>query len=175
MNVVKKAGFCIAVLTVWLCLLAGALGEEAYYTMDFDYAARVAPDTVAWIYQPGSDINQPLVYSDDFDYYLTRRYDRTYSGNGAIYMTGESKPDFSAPVIVLRGNNCMDYSLFGNLSEYRREEFFKARPYFEILTPEGNYRLDVFAGLRTRHSDKESWMVPDDDEQRWKACWNAPS
>lgn len=156
-------------LTLVICLCAAALGEEWYYTMDFDYAREVAPDTVAWIYQPQSDINQPLVFSTDWDYYLSHRYDRTYSGNGAIYVTGGEAPDFSDPVIILRGNNCMDYSLFGNLSEYRREEFCQQHPYFEIITPEGNYRLDVFAGLRTRHSDTQSWLVPDDDEARYAA------
>lgn len=164
-----------ALLTAcWLCLtcifpVQAASDVQTYYTVDFETLRRSVPDAVAWIYQPGTDLHMPLVYSRNPDFYLSHRYDGRGSSNGTVFMTGENAPDFSAPVIVLRGNNCLDYSLFGSLSEYSSEAFYQERPSLTIVTPEANYRLDVFAGMKLRHSDHSSWMVSDDDDERMQA------
>ena len=144
----------------WLCLSAVIPAcAEAQYTADFEYIRACAPDAVAWLYQPGSGIDLPVVYSADEKYYLRRNHSQLYDNGGAIYMTGEQAPDLSAPVITLRGVNRMNYTLFGLLSEYREPEFYQQYPSFYLIAPEGCYRLDVFAGLRTRHKDRESWVV----------------
>lgn len=165
-----RCGWTAFFMACWLCLLSvlPAYAAETYYTVDFEYIRQSVPDTVAWLYQPGTDLNMPLVYSKDPHYYLSHRYDGRSGSNGTIFMTGENQPDFSAPVIVLRGNNCLDYSLFGSLSEYSDEAFYRDRPAFYIVAPEANYRLDVFAGVRLRHKDHTSWLVPQDDEERMK-------
>lgn len=160
------------VMACWMCLTAlcpAQAERQTYYTVDFEYIRQFVRNAAAWIYQPGTDINMPLVYSEDPHFYLSHRYDGRSAGNGTIFMTSDEKPDFSAPVIVLRGNNCLDYSLFGSLSEYSDEHFYRERPSFMLITPDGNYQLDVFAGLRLRHSDHVSWMVSDDDEERMQA------
>lgn len=158
-------------LALWLCVpsFAPAEAKETYYTVDLEMVQQSAPDAVAWLYQQGTDLNLPLVYSESPYYYLSHRYDGRSAKNGTIYMTGDERPDFSAPVIVLKGSNCLDYSLFGSLSEYKDEAFYHERSALTLITPEGNYRLEIFAGIRTRNSDRRSWMVPEDDAQRMQA------
>ena len=151
----------------WLALLLACLlafpccagAEVPALTVDFDYLRQLSPNAVAWLYQPGTTINQPVVYSADRTFYLRHRYDDRYSGMGSIYITGEEAPDLNASVLTLRGKNCMDYSLFGLLSEYRKPEYYEANPSLYLITPDGFDRLDIFAGLRTVHSDRESWVV----------------
>lgn len=160
---IRRAAALLA--ACWLCLsplCAGADAPEASYTVDFEYVRTCAPDTVAWLYQPGSGIDLPVVYSADEKYYLRRNHNQMYDNGGAIYMTGAEAPDLSAPVVTLRGVNRLNYTLFGLLSEYREPEFYEQHPTFYLITPEGNYQLDVFAGLRAKHSDKESWVVTAD-------------
>lgn len=148
-----------------LFFLSAAQAESAAnYAVDFDYLAQLAPNACAWLYQEESGISVPVVWTDNPTFYLRRGYNGLYSQSGGIYLLSESAPDMDAQVITLRGANCMDYSLFGSLSEYREPEYYAAHPSFRLITPEGDYQLDVFAGLRTRHKDHETWMVnPGDD------------
>lgn len=159
-----KRRFLALFLGLVLLMPAASWAQEMRYEVDFDYTRHFAPTTMAWLYQAGSGISQPVVYSADEDYYLSHTYDGRSSKNGAIFMTGETQPDPDAQVFTLHGNNCMDYSLFGSLSEYREPEYYQQNPSFTYITPEAEYRLDVFAGVRVKHKDRESWVVnPGDD------------
>lgn len=159
-----KRWFALFLCFVLLLPVCAQAEVKVRYVVDFEYVRQTAPNTVAWFYQPGTDMNQPLVYSPDLRYYLRNSYLDERDSNGAIYITGEEKPDMNAQVLTLRGNNCMDYSMFGSLSEYREVEYYASHPSFYLMTEDGNYQLDVFAGVRTAHCDHESWTVnPGDD------------
>ncbi len=132
--------------------------ENIQLTVDFAYIETIAPGSVGWIYQPHSTINQPLMYSSNDKYFLTRRYTGTSHRNGAIFVTGETAPDFSAPTITLYGNNCRDDSLFGSLSLYTEQSYYEQNPTIYLITPQGDYRLDIFAGVKINRKDP-SWQV----------------
>lgn len=129
------------------------------YAVDFAYLREVVPNSIAWLYQPNTTINQPLMFSEDARYYLRRRFNDQVSSDGSIFMTGEEPPDFSAPVITIYGKNCMDSSMFGSLSEYRDAGYYQEHPTLYLLTPDGDYQLDIFAGVRTKLADTETWRV----------------
>lgn len=152
-------------LAMWASLPAAlaqtqpAARANVRYTVDFSYLQQAVPGSVAWLYQPDTTINQPVMFSQDAGYYLKRRFDGSASSNGAIFVTGAEPPDFSAPVVTLYGNNCMDNTLFGSLSEYRDDAYYQKNPTLFLLTPQGNYRLDIFAGVRVKLTDTETWKV----------------
>lgn len=129
------------------------------YAIDFSYLQTVSPNSIAWIYQPGADINQPVMFSTDSRYYQRRSFIDRLSTNGSIYMTGETQPNFSGVCITLYGKNCLDCSMFGSLSYYRENSYYEQNPTFYLLTPEGDYQLDIFAGIRTKQADETTWKV----------------
>lgn len=132
---------------------------DVQYAVDFSYLHSIAPNSVAWLYQPNTSINQPVMFCDDPEYYLRRQFNDRISSNGSIFMTGEEMPDFSVPVITLYGVNCFDYSMFGSLSYYREDAYYEENPTLYLITPEGDYQLDIFAGIRTRLGDDKTWNV----------------
>ena len=153
------------------CMLLGpaALAEVRYavaadvrYAVDWDALYAMAPNVAAWLYQPGAPIDQPITWNNDKYRALRFDYRGEWSSTGSLFMTGEEAPDLTAPLITIRGANCQDNSLLGSLSEYKHQAYYQAHPFFYLITPGGNYRLDVFAGIRTRHSDRESWVVTEE-------------
>lgn len=138
---------------------AGAQGVR--YAADFEFLSLYAPATVAWLYHPNGSINAPVQYSADSTFYLRHRFNDHQDGTGSLFFTGETPPDFTEPVLVMHGNNTSDDSLFGSLYMYRKEGYYEANPTLYLYTPSGDYRLDVFAGIRTTHRDHESWPVED--------------
>lgn len=151
------AALCLAVCLGLASGAARAQEQAVRYTVDFAYLQSVFPDSVAWLYQPDT-INQPLMYSADPLYYFKRAINGHRDSNGCLYLTGERRPDFSASVVTLYGKNRLDYAMFGSLSEYANEEYYQAHPSFYLLTPDGEYQLDVFAGIRVKVTDA-SWDV----------------
>ena len=146
------------------CLLALALCAQAeQFTAEFSYARHFAPNTVAWLYQPDTTINHPVVLTGDDSFYLSNRYDRVPHKNGAIHMLRGENEDLSAPIITLHGVNCMDMTMFGSLSEYRTDGYYEAHPCMYLITPDGGWRLDIFAGIRVHSSVSEGWTVTAED------------
>lgn len=154
----------MAALLACICMLfSQAAAAAPQYTLDLDYIRTVAPDAVAWLYQPGTTIDQPVVYSADSKYYLRRGFNQqNNSGKGAVYITGDEAPDLSAPIVTLRGANRLNNTLFGSLSEYKEDAYYQQHPTLYFITPDGQYQLDIFAGVRTTHGDTESWVVTED-------------
>ncbi|NLO85893.1 MAG: class B sortase [Clostridiales bacterium] len=133
---------------------------DMQYAVDFSYLQTVAPNSIAWLYQPKTTINQPVMFCDNPDYYLRRQFNDHRSSNGSIFMTGEGVPDFSDPLITLYGRNCLDYSLFGSLSYYQEDAYYQENPILHLITPQGDYQLDVFAGIRTKLDDWDVSQIP---------------
>lgn len=144
--------------------------EEYRYFVDFDNITQISPNCVGWLYQPGEVFNVPVVYSDSSTYYKKYRFDDKYDTMGSLHFTGKTAPDFSEPVLVMRGNNVNGNSLFGTLYKYRKEEgYYEANPTLYLLTPKGDFQLDIFAGFRTTQRDASSWMVEGSGAQLMEA------
>lgn len=169
----RRRSWGLALIALWLSLASVACAQaggaapaatsvtngDTRYTIDFNYLKQALPDSVAWLYQPNAAINHPVMYSTDRTYYLKRHFSGRRDYNGSIFMTGDAAPDFSAPVVTLYGRNCLDNSLLGCLSLFRDEAYYREHPSFILVTPEGNYQLDVFAGVRSRLDEHTSWRV----------------
>ena len=52
------------------------------YSIDFKYLKEMNSDTVGWIKVPNTDIEFPVVKTDDNDYYLTHSFDKSYNSAG---------------------------------------------------------------------------------------------
>jgi len=161
MNLRRRICLLLVLMLGWLCAAQADSAEP--FTADFDYLRYFAPNTAAWLYQPGTTINHPVVWADDRTFYLSNRFDRVRSSSGSIYLMREDSPDLTAPVITLRGKNLMDNTMFGSLSEYREADYYQQHPTMYLISPEDSWQLDLFAGVRTTHKDTETWVVTADD------------
>ncbi len=154
-------------LALLICLLmfpVGAFAQQVQYTADFEFMRYFAPNVAGWLYQPDTSIDSPVLFTQDRAFYLRRGYDSRHSDTGSVYMLSDEMPDLSAKVITLYGRNNMDNRLFGSLSEYRDPAYYAQHPTLYLVSPEGNYQLDIFAGVKTRHKDLDSWMVSEQED-----------
>ncbi len=59
--------------------------------IDFDALAQTNPEIVGWIYAPGTNINYPVVQTNNNSKYLNTLFDGTANASGAIFL--DSKDD----------------------------------------------------------------------------------
>jgi len=125
-------------------------------------------DIVGWITVENTDIDYPIMQSDDNDYYMEKDFDKQYSYPGSIFL--DFRCDFrnmymSAHQIVY-GHNMKNGTMFQQLTKYQDEEFFQENRYININTLYGSYVFEVFSAyetpvsfyyLKTDFSDKGEW------------------
>lgn len=133
--------------------------------VDFDALLEINPDVVAWIYIEGTNINYPVVRGADNSYYLTRLLDGTYNRAGTVFMDYRNRQDLSDRNTVLYGHNMQNGAMFHQLTKYKKQTFYEAHPVCLIMTPEGNYKLEFFAGYVTDMNDAAWKMEFGSDEE----------
>jgi len=117
------------------------------YSADFDLIASRVPEYCGWIIQEGTDISYLVVRGKDNEYYLTHLFSHKYDRTGAIFMDCANTASFSDMITWLYGHGCKDDSLFVSLAGYTEQSYVEEHPSFFLLTPHGDYQVDVFAGI----------------------------
>ena len=117
--------------------------------VDFDNLQALNEDIIAWIYCEGTVIDYPVCKCDDDEFYLEHAYDKSPSHSGAIFLEAQNSSDFSDTNNILYGHHMKNKTMFATLAYWADQEYFEKHPYMWLLTPEQNYRIDLFAGYLT--------------------------
>lgn len=138
-------------------------GTPEKIEVDFDSLLAINDDIVGWIYCPGTLINYPIVQGADNDYYLTHLIDDSWNENGSIFMDFENSSDFADSNTLIYGHNMKTGAMFAELMNYKTQSFYDAHPYIYIMTPQQNYRMDLFAGCIVDHNAPIYTIWPSSD------------
>lgn len=135
-------------------------------TVDFEALMVDAPDVVGWLYGMGGEINLPVVQAEDNDYYLHRLPNGEYSSGGTLFVDYRCGGDFSDEITFIYGHNMKNGSMLEPITHYEDQAVYAEYPVMYLLTPEGNYRMELFSGFITdAYSDVYTFGF-DDNRQR---------
>lgn len=136
--------------------------------IDWDALLAINPDTVGWVYVPGTMVNYPIVHTDNNDTYLkTDFYGETnwLASYGAIFLSAENAADFSDANNIVYGHHMNDGSMFAQFADFRDESVFNEHRTVYIFTPERNYKLTTFSLVVVDASDPLAQPNFADDEE----------
>lgn len=120
--------------------------EPVVIPVDLDKLMKKYPDVYAWIRIPGTDIDYPIVQSEnDNSYYLNHTIEGKEKIEGAIFTEDFNSRDFSDPNTVIYGHNMKNGSMFRQLHRYEDREFFKENQEVLIYQKERILHYQIFA------------------------------
>lgn len=126
--------------------------EPAEKSMLPEYAAlyELNQDFVGWIKIEGTRINYPVMQTpENANYYLYRDFYRQNASQGSIYVREVCDVNAPSDNVVLFGHHMNDGSMFQNLANYKRQEYWEQHRYiyFDTLTEYHTY--EIFAVFTT--------------------------
>ena len=142
-----------------------APAEYTPITVDFSILQAENEDIVAWIYCEKTPINYPIVQSEDNSFYLRRLTDGSWNIAGTLFADYRCKPDFSDSTSIVYGHNMKNDSMFSILPNYCEQSYYDEHPIMYLLTPETDYRVDLFAGYVTP-SDSEAYQLQFSEDEK---------
>ena len=137
-------------------------------TVDFDGLGAINSDVAAWLILEGSQINYPVVHAADNVFYLNHTFDGTANGVGTLFIDSNNASGFADQNTIIYGHHMKDGSMFADLLSYQSQAYFEKNPQMLLLTPEGNYLLELFAAY-TADVTANSWKRTFDDEASFSA------
>ena len=107
------------------------------------------PNIVAWIEIEGTNINYPVMQTDNNDYYVKHNHKGEETRRGAIFL--DKDYDWSIPssnLLVYGHNN--DGTMFSELLDYKSEEFYKEHPTIKFTTEQEDVEYEIIAVFLSR-------------------------
>lgn len=119
--------------------------EDEVFRVDFKALKTDNPDTIGWIRFKNINISYPIMQGEDNDYYLYHTFSGAELTAASIFMDYSNTSDFTDQNTFIYGHNMKNKSMFGNLNNYAKEEYYQENPSFWIYTPDYTYRYDIFS------------------------------
>lgn len=105
------------------------------------------PDIRGRIIIPGTEIDFPIVQSEDNDFYLDHDYDGSYYINGGVFIDHLHNGDFCDQNTVIYGHNVRIGFIFHDLDKFRDKNFVKNHSEIIIDTPKERRTFEVVCAM----------------------------
>lgn len=136
--------------------------------VDFASLRKQNADTIAWIHLTGTKINYPIVQAGDNDYYLRRMFNGAKGIGGTLFVDYRVAHPFKDFNTIVYGHSMKDKSMFGSLKFFQEQDYADSHSRFDLVTPEGKYRLEVVAFLHIP-ADNSLYTVVNTSDKAAKA------
>lgn len=115
--------------------------------VDFSKLLSENDDTVAWIQVNGTNINYPVVQTNNNDYYLTRAFDKTWNDAGWVFMDYRNDPESFDSNTILYAHSRLDKTMFGSLKNILKSGWLNDIDNYviKLSTPYENTMWQVFS------------------------------
>ncbi len=113
-------------------------------SFDFSELKAINPEIIAWLEIEGTNLNYPVLQTNNNSKYLVRDYRGEYSTSGAIFVDSRNDQlldDFT----IIYGHRMDGSKMFGEIANFSEKAFFDDHVAGVLYTEEGTYDLRVLA------------------------------
>lgn len=108
------------------------------------------PDVVGWLSVDGTNINYPIVKSNDNDYYLGHSFNKRSTQTGWTFMDYRNNSNMSDYNTIFYGHNLLNKTAFGSLSNIFTEKWVNnSNKSIVFITEKKTYYYTIFSAYYT--------------------------
>ena len=135
-----------------------AVGEQAaQVTVDLSAYLAQNPDFIAWLRIPGTNVDYPVVQTDDPDYYLNHTFSGKQSVVGTLFSLADA--DYQAPGrnIAIYGHHLRSSGekMFTSLMRYKNPDFYEDNKTVMLDSLYRHREYTIFAVMNMKVGDWE--------------------
>lgn len=116
---------------------------ESYDRLNYNKLLNTNPDFVGWIKIKGTDIDYPVVQGTDNEYYLHHDFKKRNAICGTIFIDSRCNISSGNNHLILYGHQMKDGSMFKQLNNYKKDDFYKKHKEITLYLNESVYTYEV--------------------------------
>ena len=120
-------------------------GDPGDPTDPFKSLLGMNKDVVGWIKIPGTEIDYPVVQTEDNEFYLKHNLKKERSSRGSIFMDYRNSNDEKDHNTIIYGHNMKDGCMFAGLSAYKDRSFYADHAFIEYDSLQQTMRWQIFS------------------------------
>ena len=115
--------------------------------VDFDTLKQKNSDTVAFIKVNGTNVNYPVVQTNDNKYYLTHAFDKTQNSAGWVFADYRDDMTSFGKNTIIYGHSRSNQTVFGSLKKVLNKRWYsnKNNHVIKLSTPASNTLWQIFS------------------------------
>lgn len=119
--------------------------------INFNNLKSINPQTIAWIKVNGTNINYPIVQTNNNEYYLTHSFENRKNSSGWVFMDYENKSDFSDRNTIIYAHGRNEGTMFGTLKKALGESWRKVADnrYIRVIVEGKTLLFETFSTYTT--------------------------
>ena len=131
---------------------------------------KINPEIVGWVHIKDTTIDYPVVKGTDNSFYLNNNVYREPTIAGAIFMDYRNALDNPMQNYILYGHRMRDDSMFGNLVNFKKNNFYNTHKSFTLILENGYYECEIFSVFQTTtYGFKYNKIYPGQTEEEYLA------
>lgn len=107
-------------------------------------------DIIGWLEIEDTNINYPVVQSDDNDFYLTHNYKKEYSISGSLFLDKNFDIKNGSSNYLIYGHRNNNGLMFEDLMKYADENFYKSHKKIRFTTLEKDKQYEIMSVFYSR-------------------------
>lgn len=115
----------------------------------FDDLLAVNKNIVGWISIDGTKLNNPILQSNNNDFYLNHNFKDRESRAGSVFMDYRNDVQAINRNTILYGHAMKNDTMFGSLKNYLKQDYADRYPIIYLDTLYEGYDIEVFAAYET--------------------------
>ena len=129
--------------------------ELALYNARLSVLKSQNPDTMGWIYIPGTNIDYPIMMppDDDSEFYMDHDFSGAEYSQGSIFVESVCSDAIleNKNTIIVGHNIRLQGMMFNQLAKFGEKEFFDSHSEIYIYTSEGKFVFKLFSFYRANY------------------------
>lgn len=125
------------------------------YIIDFESLIEKNSDTVGFLKLPGTDIEYPVVQSDNNEFYLSHNFKKNKNSAGWIFADYRNTLDGTDKNIIIYGHNMRNGKMFSKLKNYLNSNWYDQEDHTKIyfITPDVANIYEIFSVYEIEDED----------------------
>ena len=122
-----------------------------YINVNLDYYIKKNSNTIGWIKINNTNINYPIVQSEDNDFYLKHDFYKKKSETGWIFADYRNNFQTLDNNTIIYGHNLINDTMFGEIPDFLKSSWLKKKnkPQIKISTKYHNSIWEIFSIYKT--------------------------
>lgn len=129
--------------------------------VDFNILKEKNKDTIGWINVNNTNINYPIVQTNNNDYYLNHSYDKSVNKAGWVFLDYRNKASFNNKNSIIYAHSRFDKTMFGSLSKALHESWYKNKDN-HIIRISNEYENSLWQIFSVYTIETESYYITTD-------------
>ena len=121
--------------------------KQDFISVDFNNLKERNEDTVAWIYINNTNVNYPVLQTDNNELYLDHAFDRSYNDSGWLFMDYRNDAVNFGTNTIIYGHSMKNKTMFGSLLKARYKSWYTNtdNQVIKLSTPTENTLWQIFS------------------------------